>query len=616
MHLRAPKLQLHLTRADMRDLAALPGTLATHGSPATGTTSAPAPDKAHVGPAWANGRAGPQTPKPASAGHTTRPTQTCLLLELCVHVQLVDEPEEAHAAGAAAATAGPGSAAGRAAAVGQAGPGAGTQGQQQQRVPSGVSLGLGLGTRMAMYELGIDEVTMFHASNLGAEPGCNVTSVHAHGVTLRGHVAGGEAARGGIITSHHPQQQQQQHSQRSAAQHGAGTAGGKAGSGRSTPVEAAGATRGSVEQHGQGQHVVCLVHCPRSLGASDKAPACIEYLCVQGRKPQSATGTGYAAATAAPGAHQQAAMAPGQLGTLMGSRRVSLSSASSLPYGGFGGGGGGAGPQRAEVLHSVLLQGVTVSTDHGLVTMDWAEQLGRLATCVAGPQGHAQQQQQQKGVGPAGAGSDSTAITPRGRLVVNVVDLALRHEPLEYPATAQAVAAAQGPQPPQAAAAAPTSASAPGRVSPVALAVIIEAVHFELPLGPDPQPATPTPNSASTAAAHQIASMVPGGPLPPAAAGPHTTQPASSANTNAGGSSVVQQHSLALHSLTLHLAAADARGGGWGAGEARGIRPGLMLQACGYHRVLQVEPDQPLLSPFDGMPSGALPSRFCAALLL
>ncbi|KXZ49627.1 hypothetical protein GPECTOR_20g484 [Gonium pectorale] len=402
--------------------------------------------------------------------------------------------------------------------------------------------------RVAMYELVVEELTLFRGTGLGAQAGCSVTSLHTHGVTLMGHLE----APG---THPHSQPQSVAPAPTAAQQHQQQRHAGGAG----PPLQ-------------QQQQAICLLHCPLASGAGDKAPAYIEYLCVEGPQPP---------------AHRSMRSTPGGSPTAAASGRASQRS--GAPWEGRPAAAGDTS------IHSVLLQGVTISTDHGYVTMDWAAQLGALLASLPSPgaergEGATAARQAQ----PQGQGQSGQAKAKSGRLSVNIVDLALRHEPVEYPVVAPAAGA---PSAPAAAAAAPAAAisggsasgsrsnsgsfaqrafssssaaaaaagtaagaspSQPGggggRISPVALAVIIEGVHFGLPLG---QPDAVAGGDSADSAAAEVTPLQP----PPV-------------------------HSVVLHSMTLHLAAADQRGPGWGASDPRGVREPL-LAACGYHRVVQ-----------------------------
>jgi hypothetical protein len=277
---------------------------------------------------------------------------------------------------------------------------------------------------------------------------------------------------------------------------------------------------------------VVLLHCPRAAGAADRAPAYLEYVLLEGLPP--------AAAAAVPGGAPRA--------------RAPSPSFSKTP---------------PEALHSVQVQGLTVSTDWGHLSLDWATQLGALAAAAAAPPKpppHTSQPAQR-----------ARAEAPPARLVVNMVDLALRHEPLPYPQSPP-------PPPPSSAASAPpasaaaSSGGAPaaakeppadgGRISPVALAVIVEALHFGLPLSRRHEP---------PAAAHEASPA--NGRAPH---GPELQQP-----QQPPAKPLAPPLRCEAHCITLHLAAAEARGSGWGAGEAVAVRE-QGLAGCGYHRVVQV----------------------------
>ncbi|GIL88933.1 hypothetical protein Vretifemale_16845 [Volvox reticuliferus] len=556
VHLRAPKAQLHLSRADLQDLVTLPAIM-----------QPPAPKERPCSTTKARHRQPPNASCREAAGGVPQAAfsaqQACVLLEIGLRIQLQDDCPAAEQDGlqgtagvhaTATGAAAPHSAAPHppppgptaAPAVGLA-PGvaaSATGGGSNLSSSQGMGLVLG-GSRVAMYELLVEELTVFRATNLGSQATCNVTSVHAHGMTLLGH-----------LEQQHQQLQQQL--QQAAEAHATTNAGGNAVNGvtrvadgrqrasppasgcvASQPHSIAPGFQGSAvprkSQSGStAPQAICLMHCPSSAASADcKQPSCIEYVCVEGQQPPTHQPIGGGIVHESINGNRQ----------IPGSAAVSIPPRANLQQQQVG------DMNAATALHSVLLQGITVSTDHGYVTMDWAVQLGQLLEALAATTAP-----------PAGGpGKGTAAATPpqtsqpregggsrvKGHLSVNVIDLALRHEPMDYPTiptvpsgsnstTAGGGGGGGGGNP-----AATALGGSGGRVSPVSLALIIEGIHVGLPLGG--------------------AELVPY--MPPI-------------------------HTVVLHSLTLHLAAADQRGPGWSACDPRAIREPL-LQACGYHLVLQ-----------------------------
>jgi hypothetical protein len=89
-------------------------------------------------------------------------------------------------------------------------------------------------------------------------------------------------------------------------------------------------------------------------------------------------------------------------------------------------------------LTSLLIRGVTVCTDHGQLTLDWAAQLASLLQVPAKPGSKEADEGSAAGADSSKVKSPSTTSTdpslpPSSHLVVTLCDLALRHEPLEYP---------------------------------------------------------------------------------------------------------------------------------------------------------------------------------------
>ncbi|GLI63605.1 hypothetical protein VaNZ11_006615 [Volvox africanus] len=543
VHLRAPKAQLHLTRTDLQDLATLLAVMqppAPKEPPCSSTTSRHRPPPKMSSRDAAGGVAQGVCPAP----------QACVLLEIGLRIQLQDDHlavrqdglhgavglhvNAARAAGLhSAAPHPPPPVPSAAPAVGPA-PGAAVSAASSGSNP-GPSQGMGLvlgGSRVAMYELVIVELTVFRASNLCSQATCNVTSVHAHGVTLLGH-----------LEQQHQQLQQQL--QQAAAAHATSNPGGSTLNGgargpdgrqRASPP---GSGCAASHQHStapgfQGSvvprkslpgstapHAICLVHCPSSAAAGDsKQPSYIEYVCVEGQRPPTPQPI-------------RGGIAHEDLG-LTGAAAIHVTPSANLQQQQVG------DMNAATSLHSVLLQGITVSTDHGYVTMDWAVQLGQLLEALSAPPAG----------GPSKVANPPRTLQPReagrsrvkGHLSVNVIDLALRHEPMDYPTIATVPSGSNGMSAGDggAGAAATASGGGGGRVSPVSLALIIEGIHVGLQLGSTEQEV------------------------------PYTAP----------------IHTVVLHSLTLHLAAADQRGPCWSACDPRAIREPL-LQACGYHLVLQ-----------------------------
>ncbi len=259
---------------------------------------------------------------------------------------------------------------------------------------------------------------------------------------------------------------------------------------------------------------------------------------------------------------------------------------------------------------SVLARGVTIATDHGSLTLDWAQQLAALLSgqrlkTTAAPQ-------------DAGANSPTAAAPPSAqpRLVVSLQDIALRHEPLPYPSpavvheyvSARYPTAAANAQPPP-----PTTTNhQPRSRSSASLATLsgsgsgaFDSTSAAAPTSTAHQPSA-LPSSASTS--FTAASAAPS-PVAMVLVVEHVRYEAGG-DTDAGAAPTTQhppppplvpsqpqqqqqpqqpqqqqQHLVLVNSIGLHLALAKDRGEGWGPSHACDVA-GSKLQAAGYHCVL------------------------------
>ena len=354
---------------------------------------------------------------------------------------------------------------------------------------------------MTRFELSASDVAVFHVSNLGGCTGAALLSVFAQGVDLYGAPSPSSSAD-------------------------------PAGAVQLPAVAAVAAGR------------ACLLHCPLSSRASAGTP-CLDYLQVSRpahRPPPGYSGQGQPGLTASNSprpATARAQVQPSPRGAV---------AASSVPV------------VEELQLHSVLLRGATVSTDYGSLSFDWATALTVLLTAP-----------------PTTSAPGASAVPPapaavsEARWVVGVEDLALRHEPCAYPPAPPAASPApsngkassscvngsssssssRAAPPPSSQSSAPAGAKS---VSPVAVAVLVEAIRFEATVR----------SSAPPASSHQP-------PLqPPEAAGGR------SASVQQQHQQPPQTHHVWLYSLGLHLAAADKRGEGWGPGDVQDLRPACL----------------------------------------
>eukprot|EP00798_Chlamydomonas_sp_ICE-L_P008286 gene8286-1557_t len=386
----------------------------------------------------------------------------------------------------------------------------------------------------SLFDLDVDSIVLFHAANLSGVAGASTSSLHATGVRLIRTACSPSTALSELLV---PSQQRQRRQQEGA--------------------------QGGPAQR-QGWQPYCLLY-----SAADKpadSSSAIELFAASrplpspqgGQDPPASNGppssstaktNGSTAPYEAPpwvGGHARGANNSGTHGSTTRSSERSGGEAGKkvaeeklAAHGGYMSTrqAGSSGGQPTEQLVSLLVRGLTLSTDHGCLTMDWISQLIAMLHSPTEP--------------PASADTDPPAgDAPRAAQSNSTVTPACSEtSPLQPP---------ESGEPGSWAAVTPNAASLSGR--PASLSGRPASLSGR-PASLSGSAAPPPPKCVVVISLHNVA-------VSPVAV---VLLVGATRLQFLGDEGACNEHELALHSLGLHLALADSRGPGWGPGDAQDV---------------------------------------------